>query len=429
MIPNGLSDRAFWTQRQTNLLQTLETCVREYGDIFAVHSDSAPPKIIISNPQGVREIFTADPKLFDTGKNNAKLEPFVGKHSVALLDGDRHRRQRKLLMPTFHGERMRAYGQLIGDITHQIIARWKHTESILVRSCMQELTLRVILRAVFGLKEGIRFQKLKTLLVKGLNSASSAWQNLRQLRQQIDELIYAEIRQRRLQNDPHSTDILSLLLSARDESDEGMTNAELRDELMTLLMAGHETTSAALSWAFYWIHHTPGVLPKILEELDGIDLNNAIAVSRLPYLNAVCQETLRYYPTTVFTFSRILKYPFQVMGYQFEPGTILSPCPYLTHHREDIYANPKCFKPERFQHSQFSPYEYYPFGGSNRRCIGMAFAQYEMKLVLANILSNYQLQLSDRGAVNPVLYGVAISPPQDMQMLAKPRQRTSTVCY
>lgn len=427
MIPKGLDAKTFWTQRQTNLLQTLENCVAEYGDLFAVHSDSAPPKIIISNPQGVREIFTADPSLFDTGRNNANLKPFVGEHSVALLDGDRHRRQRKLLMPAFHGERMRAYGRLIGDITRQIIARWNCTEPVIVRSCMQELTLRVILRAVFGLKEGKRFQKLKKLLVKGLNSASSAWQNLLQLRQQIDELIYAEIQQRRQENDPNSTDILSLLVSARDEFGEGMSDVELRDELMTLLMAGHETTSAALSWAFYWIHHTPRVLTKLLAELDRVDLNNAIAVSRLPYLNAVCQETLRYYPTTVFTFSRILKHPFKVMGYQLEPGTILSPCPYLTHHREDIYAKPKYFRPERFLERQFSPYEYYPFGGSNRRCIGMAFAQYEMKLVLAEVLSSYRLQPCDR-LVQPVLYGVAISPPQDMQFLAYPRSRTLSFC-
>jgi cytochrome P450 family 110 len=422
-ILNGLSAEIFNRQRQTNLLQTLEDCAEQYGDIFAVRASNEPPKIICSHPQGIREIFTANPNLFDSGKNNVNLQPFVGKNSIALLDGERHRRQRKLLMPPFHGERMRTYGELIWDITERVCQKWQEDKPVLIRSCMQDLTLQIILRAVFGLDEGDRFQALKVLLIKGLNSHGFAWDNLLHLRHQIDALIYQEIHQRRQQKDSDRTDILALLLAARDEVGEPMSDLELRDELMTLLIAGHETTSSALSWAFYWIHYTPNVLDKLQQELDTIDLNsNPLKFSQLPYLNAVCQETLRYYPITVFTFSRILKSPFQIMGYQFEPGTIVSPCPYLTHHRKDIYCKPKRFLPERFLDKQYSPYEYYPFGGSNRRCIGMAFAQFEMKLILAKILTRFRLKFSNLNDIAPVLYGVAISPPQSMQAIAVKKQ-------
>jgi cytochrome P450 len=422
-LPDGPSAEVFWSQRLANPLETLENCAKRYGDIFAVRSPNSPLKVIFSHPHAVREVFTAEPHLFDAGKSNLNLQPFVGKHSVALLDSTPHRRQRQLLMPPFHGERMRSYGQLIGDIAEQVTSEWTDGKQICVRSCMQELTLRIILCAVFGLEEGSRFQQLRQLLISGLDSASSAWQGLLTLRQQIDELIYAEIRQRREQSDLTSADILTLLLSARDETGETMTDEELRDELITLLMAGHETTAAALSWAFYWIHHLPEVGDRLLEELKTINGNtDPTEIARLPYLSAVCQETLRYYPVTVFTFSRILKLPFELAGYQFEPGTILSPCAYLTHHREDIYPEPKQFKPERFLDRQFSPYEYYPFGGGNRRCIGMAFALFEMKLILASILTRFQLALANNCAVKPVLYGVAISPPQEMPLIAMARR-------
>jgi cytochrome P450 len=213
-------------------------------------------------------------------------------------------------------------------------------------------------------------------------------------------------------------------MSARDEAGEPMTDVELRDELMTLLAAGHETTASALTWALYWIHKLPEVREKLLQELDSLGDNpNPSSIARLPYLSAVCSETLRIYPVALITFSRRVKVPLPLMGYEFEPGTLLTGCIYLTHQREDLYPEPKRFKPERFLERQFSPFEYLPFGGGSRRCVGAAFAVFEMKLVLATILQDKQLALADNRQVKPVRRGLTSTPPGVRLVVTGERQK------
>ena len=213
------------------------------------------------------------------------------------------------------------------------------------------------------------------------------------------------------------------MISARDEQGEGMSDVELRDELITLLLAGHETTATALSWALYWIHYQPQVRDKLLQELDRLGKNpDPIDISRLPYLTAVCQETLRIYPPLFLTWPRILKAPLQLGGYQFETDTTLLPCIYLTHRREDLYPEPKQFRPERFLERQYSPSEFLPFGGGNRRCIGSALAMFEMKLVVAELLSNYQLALVDDRPVKPERRGFFLAPASGFKMVMKGRR-------
>jgi cytochrome P450 len=247
----------------------------------------------------------------------------------------------------------------------------------------------------------------------------SPWGRFLRIKQQVRQLLYDEIRERREQADFSRTDILTLLLSARDETGQPMTDEELHDELMTLLVAGHETTASALTWAFYWIHHLPEVHDKLMADLETLgDETDPMAMARLPYLSAICSETLRIYPIAPSTFIRILKSPMEIGGYQFEAGTALMPSIYLIHQREDIYPEPKRFKPERFLERQYSPYEYFPFGGSNRRCIGAALAQLEMKLVLATIMSRFQLGLTSNRPVKPVRRGLTLAPPAGMQMVA-----------
>jgi unspecific monooxygenase len=237
---------------------------------------------------------------------------------------------------------------------------------------------------------------------------------------QIDQLIYAEIQERRENPDPSRTDILSLMMAARDEAGEPMTDVELRDELITLLVAGHETTATSLSWGLYWIHHQPQVREKLLQELDTLGENpDPNQIFRLPYLDAVYKETLRIYPVAMMAFQRMVLSPLKIAGYNFEQGTILAPCIYLTHQREDLYPEPKKFKPERFLERQFSPYEYLPFGGGNRRCIGMAFAQFEIKLILVTVLSRWQLELTNNQPMLPVRRGILLAPPDDFQIVAK----------
>jgi cytochrome P450 len=409
----------------------MESRAQRYGDFFTVPlgSDSAPV-LFVSNPQALEEILTGDS--FDTpGEANRIFEPLLGKQSVIAASGERHKRQRQLMMPPFHGERMRAYGQLISDIAEQVISEWETGKPFSVRSSMQKISMRAILRAVFGLNEGLRYHQLEQLLGSMLDQMSSPvsvsflvfpilrqykgalspWGNFLRLQQQIDKLIYDEITERREQPDSSRTDILNLLMSARDEAGNPMTDVELRDELMTLLVAGHETTATALTWALYWIHKLPQVRSRLLEELDSLGANpDSNAIFRLPYLSAVCSETLRIYPVAMLTFPRVVKSPCELMGYQLEPGTALMGCIYLTHHREDVYPEPKQFKPERFLERQYSAYEYLPFGGGSRRCIGMAFALFEMKLVLAKILSSLELTLADNRPVLPVRRGLTSGP-------------------
>ncbi|MDJ0688742.1 MAG: cytochrome P450 [Xenococcaceae cyanobacterium MO_188.B32] len=419
-------------------LDYMETSVQSYGDVFTVRAGSLFQGVFISNPQLIQAIFTAEPKLFDSGRGNVSGKIFVGENSLLLLDGDRHQRERRMLMPPFHGERMRAYGELICILTQQVSRKWITGQPFSVRESMQEISLRVILQAVFGLHEGPRYQELRQLIAEMMDmtasplrasmlffnflrkdlGAWSPWGRFLRRQQRIDQLLYAEIQERRISNDPERTDILSLMISARDEQGEGMSDVELRDELITLLLAGHETTATALCWALYWIHSQPQVREKLLQELDCLRGNpDPTEIARLPYLSAVCQETLRIYPPLLLTWPRILKAPLQLGDYQFDTDTTLLPCIYLTHRREDLYPEPKQFRPERFLERQYSPGEFFAFGGGNRRCVGAALAMFEMKLVVATLLSNYQMALADKRPVKPQRRGFFIAPASGFKMV------------
>ena len=287
---------------------------------------------------------------------------------------------RQLMMPPFHGERMRSYGQLIADITDEVMRGCIVGKSFSLRSRMQAISMRVILKAVFGLEEGFRYSEMARMLGSLLDQMSnrltvsllyfpvlrrdlgplSPWGNFVRKRERIDRLIYDEIAERRMRPNASRDDILTLLMSARDEAGEALTDVELRDELMTLLVAGHETTATALTWALYWIHKFPKVHERVLAELQAVDPSDSSALSRLPYLNAVCCETLRIYPVGMITFPRVTTSTVEVMGYSLEPGTVVVGSIYLTHHREEIYPDPDHFKPERFLERRFSAFEYLP---------------------------------------------------------------------
>ena len=425
-------------------LAYLENYARRYGDIFKIGGDNAPPFVYVSNPEAIKEIFTADPNQFESGRGNGVLRFLLGDRSLILLDGEPHQRQRRLLMPPFHGDRLRTYGQLICDITEKVTHSWVTGSPFLMRPPMQEITMQVILQAVFGLYEGERLQQLQTCVSALMDSFGSPlsstlvffqflrkdwgplspWGRFLRLKQQVRDLIYAEIHDRRVEmqtsQDSQSTrtDILSLLMLAQDEAGQAMTDEELHDELMALLTAGHETTASALVWALYWVHHLPEVQQKLRQELDDLgDRPNPSDMAQLPYLTAVCQETLRIYPVVPSTFIRVLKAPMSLLNYQFEAGTALLPSTYLVHQRQDLYPDPKRFDPERFLEKQYGPYEYFPFGGGSRRCIGSALAQLEMKLVLATILKHFQLELTQNRPVKPVRRGFTFAPPGNLRMV------------
>ncbi|MEO0684371.1 MAG: cytochrome P450, partial [Cyanobacteria bacterium J06649_11] len=410
----------------------LENLFRAYGDSFTVPSKDGEHVVYLSKPEAMQRIFTADTNSLETGRGSRIIKFLVGENSLLLLHGDRHQQQRKLLTPPFHGDRMRAYGMTICEIAQQVSDEWKKGKAFNIRESTQEITLRVILRAVFGLDEGNRLEEIRIKISSLLDLLGSPllstcmffpvlqkdwgtwspWGRVMKLRQQIDDLIYDLINERRTESKQNREDILSLMMSARYEDGGEMSNEELRDELMTLLFAGHETTASALTWAFYWVDYLPEVREKLLKELNELGENpEPSAVAKLPYLTAVCQETLRIYPIVANATPRIVKVPLEVDGYKLPKGTWIIPSIYLAHYREEVYPQPKQFKPERFLERQFSPYEFFPFGGGNRRCIGLAFAMYEMKLVLATILSRYEVSRTDKRPLTPVRRGLTLATP------------------
>ncbi|MBD2359486.1 cytochrome P450 [Tolypothrix sp. FACHB-123] len=440
-LPNGPKYSAFVQMLQWIFqpMPFMEACAKRYGDIFTMQLNA--PVVFVSNPQALQQMLTSDTKEFEVPSDfNTVFEPMLGKNSVITVSGEVHRRQRQLLMPPFHGDRMRTYGQVINQVTEQVISQWQIDKPFCIREAMQIITMRVIMQAVFGLYEGQRAQELEELLAVMLNENSplrvvelyfpalrmdlgprSSWGRFLRRKQRVHQLLNAEIQERRDNPDPSRTDILSLLMAARDEAGEAMTDEELRDELMTLLTAGHETTATALTWALYWIHKLPAVKQKLVQELDSLGENpDPSSVFKSPYLNAVCCEALRIYPVGMLTFPRVVREPVSLCGYDLEPGTVVLGSIYLTHQREDLYPQHQQFKPERFLERQFSPYEFLPFGGGARRCIGMAFAQYEMKVILAKILSSWDLALVDENLeIRPKRRGLVTGPNRSIEIVAK----------
>lgn len=419
----------------------MRTNYQRFGDIFeaSVAWNIPGSLILVNDPKDIQYILTHDTgkELTSPGELNILFEPLLGRQNVIMLSGKQHRNRRQLVMPPLHGEHLQAYGQIIQHITQDVLAEWKTAEEIDVRSAMQKITMRVILRVVFGLHESPRYVLLERLLSLRLDMTStplasiilffpwlqkdfgrmSPGRRIRRLAEETDHHLFAEIEERRANPDPQRIDILSLLLSAVDEEGNGLSNQDLRDELMTLLVAGHETTATALTWAMYWIHRHPNVKQTLLAELDTVsNSEDAGRFLKLPYLSAVCNETLRIHPVAMLTFPRRVEEPVQLGGFDLQPGVLVMGCIYLVHQREDLYPQPQVFRPERFLERQFTPYEFMPFGGGVRRCVGSALAQYEMKIALATILSQVDLALTNEQDVEPARRGLTLGPGTPVRM-------------
>ncbi|NJL00230.1 MAG: cytochrome P450 [Spirulinaceae cyanobacterium SM2_1_0] len=410
---------------------------QRYGDTFSaqVLGWRSPPVIFTGDPEFVQAIFTAPAEQFALGKVTQVFQPLTGDRSLIALDGAEHQRQRRLLMPPLHGDRLRTYGETIAAITAEVAATLPSDRPFTIRQPLADITLQIILRVVFGLTAGSRYDQLRVRIGRLLESITdplysslfffpplqqdwgswSPWGHFRRRMAAIDALIYAEIAARRLGDAYRDrADILSLLLAARDEQGEAMSDRELRDQLVTLLLLGHETTASSLAWALYWIHSQPEVLSQLRAELAGSGETEAL--TQLPYLNAVCQETLRLYPIALIAQPRVVQLPFGWGDRQFAPGTILVACIYLAHQRAATFAQPQQFQPQRFLDRKFSACEFFPFGGGSRSCIGAAFALYEMKLILATLLQASQLYLAPQAPIRPVRRGITIVPSGGLQM-------------
>ncbi|MEO0646219.1 MAG: cytochrome P450 [Cyanobacteria bacterium J06650_10] len=415
----------------------LDECAQKYGDAFTMHIFGFDKLVFLSHPQAIKEIFADNGTRFDAGRGQGIVRPLLGDNSLLVLDGDRHKRERKMLMPPFHGARVKSYAEAICEISQDIGHGWQSGDLITCSELMPDITLEVILQTVFGLREGDRYQQLKSLLISWLDLTGSPagasmlffrwfqkdlgpwspWGRVVRSRNQICDLLQAEIEDRRAQNsdqmasgDASGGDVLSLMLLARDEDGKPMTDEELKDELITMLAAGHETTAAALCWAMYWIHKLPHVKETLMAELNSVDEDAPpLAIASLPYLTAVASETLRLYPIAPIAAPRISIEAVTINGHTFPPETFLAPAIYSVHHREDLYPDSKTFRPERFLERQFTAYEFLPFGGGNRRCIGYALAKLELNLVLATLLKQHTFRLATDETVTPRRRGVVLA--------------------
>jgi cytochrome P450 len=375
---------------------------RRYGDVFTVSFPSFPRLVYVSDPELVKQVFTGDPRRFHAGEANASvLEPALGPNSVLILDEREHMRQRKLLLPPFHGDSVRAYGDLIREIADRDLETWPVGRPFALRPHTQRITLDVILRAVFGVRDAKRFARAQRLVDEfGRRSHAvtlfpylrkrlgplSPMVRFERSRDALDDLIYEEIAERRAEDpDPARDDVLSLMLEATHDDGSPMSDEELRDELVTVIGAGHETTATALAWAVERLLRTPRVLERLRDELaDGEE----------EYLDAVIKETLRVRPV-ITDVARKLTEPAEIGGYMLPAGTFVLPAIIAIHHREDLYPRPFEFRPERFLEGQGEGYSWIPFGGGVRRCLGASFAQYEMRIILRAIVERAELRAAD----------------------------------
>ena len=387
---------AIWFRRAQWLLSQ---CAARFGDTFTLRIAHEGTWIVLSRPEDVKQVFTANPRTFHAGEGNRILLPVLGERSVLLLDEDAHLEQRKLLLPPFHGTRMEGYQDLMARIAAAEIERWPLGAPYRLRPRMQAMTLEIILRAVFGLGEGERLERLRRELRALLDKLTNPrmlllplllgperlarFSPFRHAMARVDRPIYDEIGERRAAGDlDERSDVLSLLLQARHENGEAMTDREVRDELVTLLVAGHETTATALAWAVERLARHPDKLERLAEE---------VRAGATGYLDAVVAETLRLRPVISLVARRLTK-PVEIGGWSLPAGVTVTPSIYLLHRRADLYREPERFLPERFLDEPPGTYTWIPFGGGVRRCLGSLFAQSEMRAVLGELVRRRSLR-------------------------------------
>ena len=438
-------------------LEYLQYCQQKYGDIFTMNiGPISQPQVLISDPEVLKILFSLGYDESNSGKPaNPGLDiPLIGKNGITMASGQNHQRLRKLLKPAFHGEQIKQQQEQICDLTQKITCKywsqWQQNKSdyILINHVAREISTEVIFKVVLGLDENNQRQnQIKELLSEiispkrlivnsifflfpflriDLGPLSPGGKHKREM-EQLDRLIYAEIQERRstlIQDNEQHNDILSQMVVVRDEDGNSLSEAEIRDQMMTLLVAGFETTSTALSWAIYWVSYIKDVKTKLLNEINSSDPTELMGKDAFPYLDAVCSEALRICPPALLGFRRIVKKPVEIANYCFEPGTILTPCVYLLHHQEQIYPQPKQFQPERFLTHTFMQNEYIPFGGGKRKCLGQALALFEIKLVLLTIFKNWDIRLADESSPEtPVSSGVMLTPKNKVKATLKKRER------
>jgi cytochrome P450 len=418
-MPRALQT-AIWS-RQAQWL--LEQSRARFGRTFSLEI-ADEDWVLLSDPADVKQVFTGDPRVFHAGEGNSLLGPILGENSVLVLDEQRHLSQRKLLLPPFHGERMQAYGETMAEIAIREIERWPRATPYRMRPRMQAITLEIILETVFGIHGGGRMEVLRKALRDYLDLTSDPRFLLpvlaigpqrigripafRRRVERVDALIYAELAERRAAADlDQRDDVLSMLVQARHEDGSPMSDAEIRDELLTLLVAGHETTATALAWAMERLARHPEKLSRLRAEVEaGEDA----------YLTATIQETLRLRPVIVIVLRRLTE-PVEIAGHELPAGVSVAPCIHLVHRDPTIYPEPNRFLPERFLTEPPGTYTWIPFGGGIRRCLGASFAQFEMQVVLRELVRRRDVRPTDPAPERPYRRAITETPRRDAEVL------------
>jgi cytochrome P450 len=402
----------------------LEQSRARFGRMFSMRIAYEGQWVIVSDPELVKQVFTGDPKVFHAGEGNQILRHFLGDNSVLVLDEKKHIEQRKLLLPPFHGERMQAYGEQMTEIAAREIDSWPSGVPYKLRPRMQAITLEIILETVFGVHAGERMDALRAALRTFLDLTTnpqlllpvlmigpermSATKAFQRRVGPVDELIALEIAERRTAEDlAEREDILSMLVSARHEDGSPMSDAEIRDELLTLLVAGHETTATALSWAMERLVRHPEKLGRLRDEVEaGEDA----------YLTATIQETLRLRPVIVIVLRKLTE-PVELGGYELPAGVAVTPSIHLIHRDPEIYPEPERFLPERFVDNPPGTYTWIPFGGGVRRCLGAAFAQFEMAVVLRELVRRREIKPANPASERSFRRAITETPRHDAEVV------------
>ena len=397
-------------------LQTLLGWHQRYGDLFTVRYLVFGTGVYVADPNAIRELFTGDQSELHAGEANSPLSPVLGQSSVLVLDGPEHLRQRRLLLPPFQGSAVNEFRTIIREVAEAEVSRWRAGDELVLRERMRALTFEVICRAVFGVTEHDRIERLRLALLAVIDMGAafflpqalrrdlgrlSPWGRLQRRLRVADQLLYEEIARRRRESDlEERSDVLSLLLRARDEDGRPMTDSELRDELMTMLAAGHETTATGLAFAFDLLLRHPEVMARLQEEL---------ATGGDDYLDATVTEALRLRPV-IDAAERTLVEPRVVAGWELPAGIRVYPAIAVVHRREDLYRGANEFRPERFLDGQAESYTWLPFGGGIRRCIGAALAQAEMAEVIRVVTSRVELRPVRPEPEPVVMRGITLVP-------------------
>ncbi len=449
-LPPGPSSTAWWqlVRFAGDPLGLLDECHGRYGDAFTLHIAGNGRFVMLSDPKSVREVFQGDPDALHSGEANALFTATVGRHSVLVLDGARHMRQRRVLVPPLKGERMRVFFDAMRLETLEAVRAWPIGTPFPTLPAMRRVTLRVILRTGLGLAPDPELDRFERKMEKFLSNgrqryalvlmtivpiermAGSRWVPLfRQLSDLDDDLFALIAARRRGEHAATGQNVLDDLLDAKHEDGSPLGDREVRDALITILIAGHDTTALALSWALAEIAQDPDVVDRLCEELARVTGGGPPAAEHLPaleYLDAAIRESLRLRPVAPFVVRKTVQ-PFSVNGREYPPGVVLCPCSYLVHQREELYPAPSRFRPERFLERKFAPHEWFPFGGSNRICLGMPFALYEMKVLVATLLSQVRPSRPAGARSRARRYGIVLGPDDGGRIVVQvPRTSTSS---